>query len=131
MKYYDVRNVMISMVDTPYEVSAKQIKWNLFKRVIGAAVRYRYNDADAALQAVADLYDIGLPFTSRRLFHFDAESGKGILVERNRKEARRLWREYRSICRTIDSRHDEVVRLWREHKKVMVTKEYWEKYLGI
>ena len=202
MKYYDVRNVMISMVDTPYEVSAKQIKWNLFKRVIGAAVRYRYNDADAALQAVAnfyagpeyfdsidpeqyhmelrrfnysqltpeeaqvdastvhkkirkhshaylvlsvlcwflpsmnvtrvvDLYDIGLPFTARRLFHFDAESGKGILVERNRKEARRLWREYRSICRTIDSRHDEVTKQWREHKKVMVTKEYWEKYLGI
>ena len=80
---------------------------------------------------VVDLYDIGLPFTARRLFHFDAESGKGILVERNRKEARRLWREYRSICRTIDSRHDEVTKLWREHKKVMVTKEYWEKYLGI
>lgn len=80
---------------------------------------------------VVDLYDIGLPFTARRLFHLDAESGKGILVERNRKEARRLWREYRSICRSIDSRHDEVTKQWREHKKVMVTKEYWEKYLGI
>lgn len=83
-----------------------------------------YFNADVALQAVDDLYDIGLPFTARRLFHFDVESGKGILVERNRKKARRLWREYRSICRIIDSRHDEVTRLWRAHKMVMVTKEY-------
>ena len=202
MKYYDVRNVMISMVGTPYEVSAKEIKWNLFKRVIGAAVRYRYNDAEAALQAVSDfyagpeyfdsidpekyhmelrrfnykqlapeeadvdvsnvhkkirkhshaylalsvlcwilpsknvtrvvdLYDIGLPFTARRLFHFDVESGKGILVERDRKKVKMLWKEYRAICKRINEKHDVVTDAWRKHKTVMVTKGYWEKYLEI
>lgn len=202
IKYYDVRNVMISMVDTPYEVSAKQIKWNLFKRVIGAAVRYRYNDADAALQAVTDfyagpewfdaidpeqyhmelrrynylqvtpeeaqidvsvihkkvhkhnyvylmlsaicwffpsndivrvvdLYDIGLPYAARRLFHFDVESGKGILVERSYKEVVRLWRKYRAVCRIVNRKHDDAIRNWSKHKKVMITKEYWMSYLGI
>ena len=206
MKYYDVRNVLIALAGTKAEVSAKNIKSNLFKRVISGILRYRYNDAEAALKAVEDYYNgpdefdklnpeqhhskimglnyknvpvkdvgiteseiskaingantehklmklawcafcqllpsinririaeingLGMANMSKRVFHYDKESGMGVLVERDCSKMIKLLKEYRRLGHIIDTKHDELNSQWAEYKQKIVSLEKWEKYLGI
>lgn len=206
MRYYDVRNVLISMAGIPYEVKAEEIKSNLFKRVVSGILRYRYNDAWAAIEAVKDYYNgpevfantdpeekhaaimklnyknitpldacisasqletkpekidglnkyfalakcalcqilparrgvkvcgisgLGMADSAREVFHYDSEANVGVLVKRNRKEAKLLLKEYRRLSKKIDETNTKVNSEWAAYKKKAICKEAWSKYLGL
>ncbi len=206
MRYYDVRNVLISMAGTPCEVKAEEIKSNLFKRIVSGILRYRYNDAWAAVQAVRDYYNgpeefanmnpeekhaavmklnyksitseeaginvsrmktkskkieginkyfalatcafcqflparksikvcgitgLGMAYSASEVFHYDKETGMGVLLKRDRKEMFSLLREYRQLAKNIKTSHSAINHRWAEYKRKLISVEQWKQYLEL
>lgn len=206
MKYYDVRNVLIAMSGTTEEVSARAIKSNMFQRVVSGILRYRYNDAYAAMKAVDDYYKgpqrfdkidpevnhkevmglnyksvspeeagvsidqnslekdlqsasnkylsvmkcaicqlfpsvnktkiaeiigLGMADAARRIYHYDRENNTGVLLERDRKEVRKILKEYMRVSKIIKYSHVSAPKQWADYKVKATSLEHWNDYLGI
>lgn len=56
MNYYDVRNDLIAMCDSPTRATPRQIKENITRACLGNMLRYRYQVIDCVFQGVYDYY---------------------------------------------------------------------------
>ena len=80
---------------------------------------------------VVGIFDFGIPFGARKVFHYDEEKKKGYMAEKSYRRAWRDFVEYWKVMAMILRGHDEMMERWAEAKKQYVSLSYWEKYLGL
>ena len=56
MIYYDIRNMMIGMSALPHRATSGEVVNMLMNRVIGAVIRYNYEEAEVCFEALEDFY---------------------------------------------------------------------------
>ncbi len=80
---------------------------------------------------IAGLEDIGLPFSAKRVFHYDADKGQGYMTEKSYGRAWKDFVRYCRICRMIRRRHETMMDAYEAKKAEYSSLAFWENYLGI
>ena len=80
---------------------------------------------------VVGIFDFGIPFGARKVFHYDEIKGKGYMTEKSYRRAWKVFIEYWKVIRMISRDHQKMMDRWAEAKKQYTSLFHWEKYLGL
>ena len=101
-----------------------------FKRILRLLTFNGYllkPNRDSTVSAISDIK--ANYFRARRVLNYNESTSMGFYVEKNIKEARKVWKRMRSVFRLIDKKFKKTVESYRRDYGKYITSEFWEKYL--